>query len=129
MSTTRKIIATKNAPAAVGPYSQGVQVGNMVYTAGQVPQVPATGKLVARDVAAQTRQSMENVAAVLEAAGASLSNVVKTTIFVTDISQFGTVNEVYGSFFRGDPSARSTVQVAALPLGAQVEIEAVAITG
>jgi len=127
MSTTRKIIATKNAPAAVGPYSQGVQVGNMVYTAGQVPLVPATGKLVSDDVAAQTRQSMENVAAVLEAAGTSLANVVKTTIFVTDISQFGTVNEVYGSFFASDPPARSTVQVAALPLGAQVEIEAVAI--
>jgi 2-iminobutanoate/2-iminopropanoate deaminase len=127
MSTVRKIIATTNAPAAVGPYSQGVQVGNMVFTAGQVPLVPATGKLVEGDVAAQTRQSMQNVAAVLEAAGTSLTNVVKTTIFVTDIGQFGTVNEVYGSFFQGDPPARSTVQVAALPLGAQVEIEAVAV--
>jgi 2-iminobutanoate/2-iminopropanoate deaminase len=125
--TEREIVATTNAPAAVGPYSQAVRVGHMVYTAGQIPLVPETGKLVDGDIEAQTIQVLKNLAAVLEAAGSSLAAVVKTTIFVTDIKDFGRVNQVYGSFFTQNPPARSTVQVAALPLGANVEIEAVAL--
>jgi 2-iminobutanoate/2-iminopropanoate deaminase len=127
MSFKREIIATKNAPAAVGPYSQGVRVGGFVFTAGQIPLVPETGKLVEGGIEEQTRQVMRNLAGVLEAAGSSLDKIVKTTIFVTDIGDFAAVNQVYGSFFAAEPPARSTVQVAALPLGAQVEIEAVAV--
>jgi 2-iminobutanoate/2-iminopropanoate deaminase len=127
MSFKREIVATKNAPAAVGPYSQGVRVGGFVFTAGQIPLVPETGKLVEGGIEEQTRQVMRNLAGVLEAAGSSLDKIVKTTIFVTDIGDFAAVNQVYGSFFAAEPPARSTVQVAALPLGAQVEIEAVAV--
>lgn len=127
MSLKRKIIATDHAPAAVGPYSQGVQVGDLVYTAGQIPLVPQTGQLVEGDIEAQTRQVMQNLSQVLEAAGSSLADIIKTTIFVTDLADFATINTVYGSFFQSNPPARSTVQVAALPLGARVEIEAVAV--
>lgn len=123
----KQIISTDRAPAAVGPYSQAVKVGDFIYTAGQIPLEPQTGSLVEGGIEAQTRQAMENLSAVLEAAGSSLTQVVKTTIFVTDIKDFATVNQVYGSFFSDRPPARSTVQVAALPLGAGVEIEAVAI--
>ena len=123
----KQIISTEHAPAAVGPYSQGIRVGDFIYTAGQVPLVPQTGKLPDGGIEAQTRQVMHNLAAVLEAAGSSLAQVVKTTIFLTDINDFAQVNQVYGSFFAAEPPARSTVQVAALPLGAKVEIEAVAI--
>jgi len=122
----KQIISTENAPAAVGPYSQAVRVGDLIYSAGQIALVPETGKLIEGDIEAQTRQVMENLAAVLQAAGSSLTQVVKTTIFVTDISDFAKVNQVYGSFFQDNPPARSTVQVAALPLGANVEIEVVA---
>lgn len=127
MSLKRKIIATNHAPAAVGPYSQGVQVGDLVYTAGQIPLVPQTGQLVEGGIEAQTRQVMQNLGEVLQAAGSSLADIVKTTIFVTDLADFATINTIYGSFFQNNPPARSTVQVAALPLGARVEIEAVAI--
>ena len=123
----KQIISTEDAPAAVGPYSQGVRVGDFIYTAGQVPLVPQTGKLAEGGIEGQTRQVMQNLAAVLEAAGSSLAQVVKTTIFLTDINDFAQVNQVYGSFFAAEPPARSTVQVAALPLGAKVEIEMVAI--
>lgn len=123
----REIISTPKAPAAVGPYSQAVRVGEFIYTAGQIALVPETGKLVEGDIKAQTRQVMQNIASVLEASGSSLDNIVKTTIFVTDLADFATMNEVYGSFFTSDPPARSTVQVAALPLGANIEIEAVAV--
>ena len=122
----KQVISTENAPAAIGPYSQAVRVGDLIYTAGQIALVPETGKLIEGDIEAQTRQVMENLAAVLQAAGSSLTQVVKTTIFVTDISDFAKVNQVYGSFFQDNPPARSTVQVAALPLGANVEIEVVA---
>jgi len=122
----KQIVSTENAPAAIGPYSQAVRVGELIYTAGQIALVPETGKLIEGDIDAQTRQVMENLAAVLQAAGSSLAQVVKTTIFVTDISDFAKVNQVYGSFFQDNPPARSTVQVAALPLGANVEIEVVA---
>ena len=127
MSVNREIIATRNAPAAVGPYSQAVRVEDFVYTAGQIPLVPNTTQLIEGGIEAQTQQVMENLAAVLTAAGTSLDNVVKTTIFLTNMADFGTVNRVYGSFFGNEPPARSTVQVAALPLNAGVEIEAVAI--
>jgi 2-iminobutanoate/2-iminopropanoate deaminase len=123
----RKIISTQNAPAAVGPYSQAVRVGNFIYTAGQIALVPETGQLVDGGIEVQTQQVMQNLANVLKAAGSSLANIVKTTIFVTNLADFATINKVYGSFFTSNPPARSTVQVAALPLGAKVEIEAVAI--
>jgi 2-iminobutanoate/2-iminopropanoate deaminase len=123
----REIIATDQAPAAVGPYSQAVRVGDFIYTAGQIPLVPETGKLVEGDIEAQTRQVMQNLSAVLEEAGSSLDNVVKTTIYVTDLADFAAINQVYGSFFADSPPARSTVQVAALPLGANVEIEMIAL--
>jgi 2-iminobutanoate/2-iminopropanoate deaminase len=124
----RKIIATQNAPAAVGPYSQAIQAGNFVFTAGQIGLDPATGKL-REGLDAQTRQVLSNLQAILEAAGSSLKNVVKTTIFLTNIADFATVNAIYGASFPQEPPARSTVQVAALPLGALIEIEAVALLG
>ena len=124
--TTRQVVQTERAPAAIGPYSQAIRAGNLVFTAGQVGIDPATGKLV-EGTAAQTRQAMQNLKAILEAAGSSLERVVKTTIFVADLNDFAVVNEVYGSFFTGAPPARSTVQVARLPLDARVEIEMVAV--
>lgn len=127
MPLTREIIATPNAPAAIGPYSQGVQIGDLIYTAGQIPLVPETGKLIEGGIEEQTRQVLQNLAHVLEAAGSSLAHVVKTTIFVTNLGDFAAINKVYGTFFGDNPPARSTVQVAALPLGANVEIEVVAI--
>ena len=126
MPHEREIISTDEAPAAVGPYSQAVRLGNMVYTAGQIALVPETGKLISDDTEAQTQQVMKNLANVLEAAGSNLAQVVKTTIFVTDLADFALINSIYGGFFPADPPARSTVQVAALPLGAKVEVEAVA---
>lgn len=123
----REIITTDHAPAAVGPYSQAVRAGDFVFTAGQIGLDPATGQLVAGGLEAQTRQVLANLSAVLAAAGTSLDNVVKTTIFLTDLSAFKTVNNIYGQHFTGAPPARSTVEVAALPLGALVEIEAVAV--
>lgn len=126
-----EVISTDKAPAAVGPYSQAIRSGDKVYTAGQIPLDPATGKLVEGDVAAQTEQVLRNLAAVLEAAGTSLGNVLKTTVFLLDMADFAAMNGVYAQHF-GDPDdgghrpARSTVAVAALPLGARVEIEAVA---
>ncbi|MFW5942593.1 MAG: RidA family protein, partial [Chloroflexota bacterium] len=123
----KEIISTDNAPAAVGPYSQAVCAGSLVYTAGQIPLDPNTGKLVEGDVQAQTRQVIHNLKAVLEAAGSSLENVVKTTVFLNDINDYAAVNDVYGGFFGESAPARSAVQVAALPLGARLEIEVVAL--
>ncbi len=122
----RQIIHTENAPAAVGPYSQAVKAGSLVFTAGQIGIDPATGQMQA-GLEAQTRQVMANLQAVLEAADSSLSAVIKTTIFLTDMANFGVVNSIYGSFFPENPPARATVAVAQLPLGALVEIEAVAL--
>jgi 2-iminobutanoate/2-iminopropanoate deaminase len=122
----RQIISTANAPAAVGPYSQAVRCGEFVYTAGQLGMDPATGKLVEGGVQAQVRQALTNLQAVLQAAGTSLANAVKTTVFLQDIGEFRAMNEVYAQFFPDAPPARSAVQVAALPLGGQVEIEVVA---
>lgn len=123
----RDIIATDKAPAAVGPYSQAVRVGDFVFTAGQIPLDPATGQLVEGGIEVQARQALTNVSAVLEAAGTSLANVVKTTVFLTDMGEFKAMNGVYAEFFPEAPPARSAVQVAALPLGARIEIEAIAI--
>ncbi len=122
----KQIISTQHAPGAVGPYSQAVRIGDLVYTAGQIALVPQTGKLVEGGIEEQTEQVMKNLTAILEAAGASLANVVKTTIFLADMNDFAKVNRVYGGFFNDAPPARSTVQVSALPLGAKVEIEAIA---
>ena len=125
----KEVIHTDEAPAAIGPYSQAVKTGNLVFCSGQIALVPGTKELVQEDVAAETRQVMKNLAAVLEAAGSSLEGVLKTTIFLTDLGDFAVVNEVYGSFFGDAPPARATIQVAALPLGSRVEIEAVALAG
>ena len=121
----REIISTDKAPAAVGPYSQAVRVGDLVFTAGQVALDPATGKLVEGGIEEQTRQVLQNLAAVLEAAGSSLDKVVKTTVFLKDMGDFAAMNAVYAEFFPTDPPARSTVEVSALALGALVEIEAI----
>lgn len=125
---TRDIIATPAAPAAIGPYSQGVSTGALIFTAGQIGLNPATGKLV-EGVENQARQVMANLAAILDAAGSSLDRVIKTTIFLQDMADFAAVNAVYGAAFTVTPPARSTVQVAGLPLGALVEIEAIALAG
>ncbi len=122
----RQVIATKQAPRAIGPYSQGVKIGGLVFTAGQVGLDPSTGELVAGGVAAETRQVLRNLQAILEAGGSSLASVVKTTVFLTNMDDFSIMNQVYGEFFPQDPPARSTVQVSRLPKGAAVEIEAVA---
>jgi 2-iminobutanoate/2-iminopropanoate deaminase len=123
----KEIISTKNAPGAVGPYSQGVRVGNLVFTAGQVAIDPAVGKLVGEDAPAQADQALRNLKAVLEAAGSSLDNVVKTTVFLKSMDDYKGVNEVYARYFTQNPPARSAVEVAGLPLGALVEIEAIGI--
>jgi 2-iminobutanoate/2-iminopropanoate deaminase len=119
-------IHTDDAPAAIGPYSQAIVAGGFVYTAGQVPFDPATMELVEGDVAVQTEQVMKNLDAILRQAGAELSTVVKTTVFLRDMDDFAAMNEVYGRWFGGHKPARSTVQVARLPRDAGVEIEAVA---
>jgi 2-iminobutanoate/2-iminopropanoate deaminase len=125
----RDIISTDQAPAAVGPYSQAVRVGQFIYTAGQVAIDPALGRLIEGDVSEQTEQVLRNLTAVLEAAGATRQNVVKTTVFLRDMADFAAMNQVYGRYFGQNPPARSTIAVAGLPLGALVEIEAVAVTG
>ncbi len=122
----RQIIHTDQAPAAVGPYSQAVRVGDWVFTAGQIGIDPATGQLQ-EGLEAQTRQIMANLQAVLQAAGTSLEAVVKTTIYLTNMADFAQVNAIYGEYFPQSPPARSTVAVAALPLGALVEIDVVAV--
>ena len=119
-------IRTEHAPAAIGPYSQAVVVGDLVFTAGQVALDPTSGKVVEGGVEPQTARVMENIAAVLEAAGSSLSQVVKTTVFLTDMADFPAMNKVYAEAFGDHKPARATVAVAGLPLGVRVEIEAVA---
>ncbi len=122
---SKQVVHTHAAPAAIGPYSQAIRAGDFVYTAGQIGIDPATGQLV-EGIEAQTRQALRNLQAVLEAAGASLEQVVKTTVFLHDMGDFGAMNAVYAEFFAAEPPARSAVQAAALPKGALVEIEAVA---
>jgi reactive intermediate/imine deaminase len=122
-----KAITTADAPAPVGPYSQAVAQGGFLFVSGQVALDPETGALVDADIEAQTKQVISNLRAILEAAGTSLTRVVRTTVYVTDLAHFGRINAVYARFFCGDPApARATVQVAALPLGAAVEIDAIA---
>jgi 2-iminobutanoate/2-iminopropanoate deaminase len=120
-------ISTKEAPAAIGPYSQAVRAGALVFLSGQVALDPATGQLVAGDVVAQTEQIMKNLAAVLAAAGSGFADVVRTTIYLVDMADFARVNEAYGRFFQPPYPARATVQVSALPRGARVEIDAIAL--
>jgi len=122
-----KAVSTEKAPKAIGPYSQAIVAGDLVFTSGQVPLDPQTQQMVQGDVRAQTERVMENLGAVLESAGASFAQVVKATIFLADLNDFATVNEVYGKRFQGAPPARSTVQVAGLPKGARVEIDLVAV--
>jgi 2-iminobutanoate/2-iminopropanoate deaminase len=123
----KKIISTNEAPAAVGPYSQAVRAGGMVFCAGQIPLDPKSGQIVTGDISAQTRRVMDNITAVLKADGLTFDNIVKTTIFLVDLNDFQIVNEIYGSYFKQAPPARSTVQVSALPKGARVEIEVIAL--
>jgi 2-iminobutanoate/2-iminopropanoate deaminase len=122
----KKVIATDKAPAAVGPYSQAIRLGNLIFTAGQVGLVPGTKEFAGTDTVSQARQALENVKAILEAAGSCLDHAVKATVFLQDMGDYAQVNEVYAQFFTKDFPARSAVQVAALPLGARVEIEVVA---
>jgi 2-iminobutanoate/2-iminopropanoate deaminase len=120
-------IATKDAPGAIGPYSQAVRAGELVFLSGQIPLDPATGQLVEGDITAQTKRVMENLRAVLAAAGCGFADVVRTTIYLVDLGHFGKVNEAYGACFEAPFPARSTVQVSALPKGAQVEVDMVAV--
>ena len=121
-----KVISTTKAPAAIGPYSQAIQVGNLVYTSGQIPIDPATGVFVEGGVKEQTRQSLTNIKAILEEVGIAMSHVVKTTVFMADMNDFADMNAVYAEFFSAPYPARSAVAVKTLPKGALVEIEAVA---
>lgn len=123
----RQSVNTEKAPAAIGPYSQAVRCGDFVFTSGQIPIDPATGELVAGGIREQTEQVIKNLEAVLEAAGSSLQNVIKTTVFIKDMNDFSQINEVYSGFFAGSLPARSTVEVARLPKDVQVEIEAMAM--
>jgi 2-iminobutanoate/2-iminopropanoate deaminase len=120
------VISTDKAPKAIGPYSQAISAGDLIFTSGQIPLDPETQQIVTGDIRVQTERVMENLSAVLQAAGVGFERVVKATIFVVDLNDFAAVNEVYGRRFPKDPPARSTVQVAALPKGARVEIELIA---
>jgi 2-iminobutanoate/2-iminopropanoate deaminase len=122
----KEIISTKNAPGAIGPYSQATSIANFIYTSGQIPINPSTGNIPS-DVKSQTEQVLENVKAVLEAAGTDLDHVVKTLIFIKDMNDFATINEVYNKFFTKDFPARSCVEVARLPKDVLIEIEAIAV--
>jgi 2-iminobutanoate/2-iminopropanoate deaminase len=124
--TKKEPIATEKAPAAVGPYSQGMKVGDFVFTAGQLGLVPGTKDFAGEEIESQTRQALENLKAVLEAGNSCLEHVIKTTVFLADMGEFARMNAVYAEFFVEDPPARSAVEVAALPLGGRVEIEAIA---
>jgi 2-iminobutanoate/2-iminopropanoate deaminase len=124
----REPVTALGAPAAIGPYSHAVRAGGLLFCSGQIPLDPKTGEMVgASDVKAQTKQVMENLKAVLAAGGASFASVVKTTIYLKDLADFGAVNEIYGSYLAASPPARATVQVAGLPRGALVEIDAIAV--
>lgn len=125
--TKRTVIVTELAPKAIGPYSQAIRANGQVFCAGQTPIDPATGQLINGDISAQTRRVLQNLGAILDAAGTSLSKVVKTTVFITDMANFKAMNAVYAEFFPENPPARSTIAVAALPLGALVEIECIAL--
>jgi 2-iminobutanoate/2-iminopropanoate deaminase len=125
---SRTVITTNEAPAAIGPYAQAIRANGFLFTAGQIPLDPATGEIVAGDVAAQATRVLENLRAVLAAGGSSFDRVVKTTMFLADLNDFAAVNAVYATYFPSAPPARSTIQVARLPRDARVEIELVALT-
>jgi 2-iminobutanoate/2-iminopropanoate deaminase len=123
----REAVRTDKAPAAIGPYSQAVRIGNLLFCSGQIPLDPATGLLVTGDIAAQTRQVFANLGAVLAAAGASFDHVARTTVYLADMNEFAAMNDVYGTFFRAPAPARSTIQAAGLPKNARVEIDVIAV--
>jgi 2-iminobutanoate/2-iminopropanoate deaminase len=125
----KQIISTENAPGAIGPYSQAVKAGNMVFCSGQIPIDPQTGEFVSNEIGEQTEQVLKNLSAVLEAAGSDLNNVVKTTVFLIDMNDFAAMNEVYAKYFSENKPARATVQAARLPRDARVEIECIALIG
>ncbi len=122
-----EIISTNDAPGAIGPYSQAIKAGNMIFCSGQIPIDPATGEFVSNDVSEQTEQVFKNLIAVLKAGGASLGNVVKTTVFLADMGDFAAMNDVYAKYFSDNKPARATVQAARLPRDARVEIECIAV--
>ncbi len=124
---SNQAIKTPNAPAAIGPYSQGVAAGNMAFVSGQLPIVPATGEFAGADIASQTRQSLTNVQSILAAHGMTMADVVKVTVLMSDINEFAAMNQVYAEFFTEPYPARAAFQVAAIPKGAKVEIEAIAV--
>ena len=124
----KSVISTKNAPAAIGPYSQAIKVGNLVFVSGQIPIVPATGEILRGDIKLQTRQALENLKHIMEAAGSYLDNVVKTTVFMKDLNDYTEINDVYKEFFSNKPPARAAIQAARLPRDVGVEIEAVAFS-
>lgn len=124
----KTVISTNNAPAAIGPYSQAIRAGNLVFVSGQIPIIPATGELVQGDIRLQTRQALENLKHILAAAGASLDSVVKTTVFMKDLNDYSAINDVYKEFFANKPPARAAVQAARLPRDVGVEIEAIALS-
>lgn len=123
----KKIIKTDNAPAPIGPYNQAVEAGGFVFVSGQIPLDPATGEIVTDDIKAETKKVMNNIGAILDEAGLNFGNIVKTSIFLTDMQSFASVNEVYGSYFTDQFPARETIQVAALPKNANVEISVIAL--
>jgi 2-iminobutanoate/2-iminopropanoate deaminase len=124
---TRRKVETKNAPSPVGPYSQAIVAGNLIFTSGQAGLDPQTGRLISRDVIEQTAQTLSNLQSVLEAAGSSLERVLKTTVFLADMNDFAAMSEAYARFFTQNPPARTTIQAARLPLDARVEIELIAL--
>ena len=123
---SKDVISTPHAPAAIGPYSQAVRSGNLLFLSGQIPLDPATGQIIAGDIAAQTERVLKNLAAILEAAGSGLNKALKTTVYLKDLSEFGKMNEVYGKFFGEKPPARATVEVSRLPRDVAIEIDLVA---
>jgi 2-iminobutanoate/2-iminopropanoate deaminase len=123
----KKIVSTSDAPAAIGPYSQAIRSGPLLFCAGQIPLDPRSGQMASDDISEQAKRVLENISAILRAANLNFGHVVKTTIFLTSMADFQTVNEIYGSYFRENPPARSTVAVSALPKGAKVEIEVIAM--
>ncbi len=123
----KEIVSTENAPGAIGPYSQAIKTGNLVFCSGQIPIDPETGEFVSSYVSEQTEQVLKNLSAVLEAAGTSLDAVVKTTVFLTDMGDFNAMNEIYGRYFNDNKPARATVQAARLPRDAKVEIDCIAV--
>lgn len=122
----KKVISTKRAPAAIGPYSQGVMINNFLFISGQLPMDPETMEMVTGDIQQQTKQSLENIKAILEEAGLNFNNVIKTTVFIKDMDDFAKINEIYGNYFNKNKPARACVEVARLPKDAGVEIEAIA---